>query len=108
MAGGDAPYAPYQFFDVEFVDADNGWASSSGFSARDSLRGIFCRRPAPNNPGDITGDGQVNIDDLLAVIAAWGPCPGPPAACNADVAPTPGGDGQVNIDDLLLVISNWG
>jgi probable HAF family extracellular repeat protein len=55
-------------------------------------------------PGDVTGDGTVNIDDLLAVIAAWGPCPAPPAACVADVVV----DGQVNIDDLLLVISNWG
>jgi uncharacterized membrane protein len=54
--------------------------------------------------GDINGDGSVNIDDLLAVIAAWGPCPASPAACVADVVV----DGQVNIDDLLLVISSWG
>ena len=34
-----------------------------------------------NNPcptsclGDVTGDGQVNVSDLLAVIAVWGACP---------------------------------
>ncbi|MCI0364044.1 MAG: dockerin type I domain-containing protein [Phycisphaerales bacterium] len=50
--------------------------------------------------GDVTGDGVVNIDDLLAVIAAWGSI-GPNAA---DVT----GDGQVNVHDLLMVISNWG
>ena len=34
-----------------------------------------------NNPcptsclGDVTGDGQVNVSDLLAIIAVWGACP---------------------------------
>jgi hypothetical protein len=60
--------------------------------------------PAPITPGDVTGDGAVNIDDLLAVINAWGACP---PSCPADVFPT-GGDGVVNIDDLLTVINNWG
>ena len=27
------------------------------------------------NPADITGDAMVNVDDLLAVINAWGACP---------------------------------
>jgi hypothetical protein len=55
----------------------------------------------PTVPGDINGDGVVNITDLLAVIAAWGSCSG---LCPADVT----GDGEVNISDLLMVISNWG
>jgi hypothetical protein len=54
--------------------------------------------------GDTNGDGMVNIDDLLAVIAAWGPCLPPPTACAGDV----NGDGTVNIDDLLFTIQNWG
>jgi hypothetical protein len=58
--------------------------------------------------GDVTCDGVVNVNDLLAVINAWGPCPVPPATCPADVAPHPGGDGMVNVNDLLLVINNWG
>jgi trimeric autotransporter adhesin len=61
-------------------------------------------------PGDATGEGAVNIDDLLAVISAWGPCPAPcaPSAtnCPADLAPQ-AGDCTVNIDDLLAVIGNW-
>jgi hypothetical protein len=52
---------------------------------------------------DITGNGVVNIEDLLALISVWGPCVG----CPADIAP-PGGDGVVNIADLLAVISGWG
>lgn len=54
--------------------------------------------------GDITGDGFVNMNDLLAVIAAWGDCPAPPASCDADINL----DGSVNIIDLLIVVANWG
>jgi hypothetical protein len=59
--------------------------------------------------GDVAppgGDGVVNVNDLLAVINAWGPCPTPPAYC-PDPAP-PGGDGFVNVNDLLAVINAWG
>lgn len=59
-------------------------------------------------PGDITGDGVVNVSDLLAVINNWGPCPAPPQSCPADVAPAPDGDGVVNVSDLLYVINHWG
>jgi hypothetical protein len=24
--------------------------------------------------GDVTNDGEVNVDDLIAVINSWGPC----------------------------------
>jgi len=61
-------------------------------------------------PGDVTGDGVVNVLDLLAVIENWGQCPAPPSTCPADIAPPgpPAGDGTVNILDLLHVINNWG
>lgn len=61
-----------------------------------------------NSPviGDITGDGAINVPDLLAVIEAWGSCPAPPQQCPADIAPA-GGDGAVNVTDLLAVINNW-
>ncbi len=51
-------------------------------------------------PEDINGDGVVNISDLLAVLAAWGPCPG----CPEDIT----GDGVVNVTDLLAVLAAWG
>jgi len=56
------------------------------------------------NPGG--GDGVVNVNDLLAVINAWGPCPAPPApgTCLPDIT----GDGIVNVNDLLAVINAWG
>jgi hypothetical protein len=58
--------------------------------------------PAPD-PADVNGDGLVNVNDLVAVILAWGPCPAPPAACAADVD----GNGAVNVNDLVAVIVAW-
>jgi hypothetical protein len=50
------------------------------------------------------GDCYVGIDDLFAVIQAWGPCNG----CPEDLAPLPAGNGVVNIDDLFYILSHWG
>jgi hypothetical protein len=59
-------------------------------------------------PADIappTGNGIVNVDDLLAVIGGWGPCASPCSpSCIADVVQ----DCVVNVDDLLAVIGAWG
>lgn len=49
-------------------------------------------------PGDANGDGVVNIEDLLIVLAQWG-TPGPEGDVNHD--------GIVDIQDLLIVLSNW-
>ncbi len=53
------------------------------------------------HPADINHDGNVNVEDVLAVIAAWGTCP---IECPADVD----GDSVVDVTDLLLVIAAWG
>jgi hypothetical protein len=79
---------------------------ANGTSPDDNANGI--PDECETIPGDVTGDGQVNADDLVAVILAWGPCPAPPAVCPADIAPAPDGDGEVNADDLIMVILNWG
>jgi hypothetical protein len=50
--------------------------------------------------GDIDGDGDVDTADLLALLAAWGPCEGCPEDLN--------GDGLVNTSDLLTLLANWG
>jgi hypothetical protein len=51
---------------------------------------------------DITGDCVVGFDDLLALLAAWGPCDDP-ADCDEDVDE----DGIVGFADILEVLANW-
>ena len=53
---------------------------------------------APFVIGGNTGDGVVNVDDLLAVINAWGICPIDPNPCPPDIAPIPTGNNLVNVE----------
>jgi hypothetical protein len=55
-------------------------------------------------PEDTNQDGQINVQDLLLVIGAWGGCPAPPFPCPADI----NDDGLVNVVDLLAIIAAWG
>ncbi len=48
---------------------------------------------------DVTADGEIGSDDILAIISAWGGC-----VCVEDLT----GDSVVNVDDLLLIINAWG
>ena len=57
--------------------------------------------PAPATcPADVNGDTDVAVADLLAVLAAWGPC----AACPEDIVD----DGEVDTLDLLDLLAAWG
>jgi hypothetical protein len=78
---------------------DNGWLT---FRAQDvkGFQAIVRTKPFELCQADVTGNGVVDVDDLLEVITLWGPC----AGCPADV----NDDGEVNVDDLLTVISEWG
>jgi hypothetical protein len=53
---------------------------------------------------DLNGDGMVNVPDLLALLAAWGPCEENGDDCPADLD----GDGEVGAADLLILLANWG
>jgi hypothetical protein len=50
--------------------------------------------------GDADGDGDADLEDLLAVLSAWGPC----ADCPEDFDD----DGTVDFRDLLDVLNAWG
>ena len=49
--------------------------------------------------GDIDGDGNVSVTDLLMLIAAWG---------SNDSSTDLDGDGIVAVGDLLIAIGAWG
>ena len=51
-------------------------------------------------PGDLDGDGSVGVNDLLILLANWGPCEGD---CPADLD----GDGVVGFSDLIILLANW-
>lgn len=53
----------------------------------------------PICPGDVDGNGTVDVSDVLQVIAAWAS-----NDSDADV----NNDGTVNIDDMLLVLGGFG
>lgn len=53
--------------------------------------------------GDLNGDGAIAFADLLALLSAWGPCAGAPAACLADLD----GNGAVTFADLLILLASW-
>jgi len=54
--------------------------------------------------GDVDNDGDVDFQDLLLLLAAWGDCPEPPEECPADFD----GNGVVNFTDILLLLGHWG
>lgn len=49
-------------------------------------------------PSDITGDGTVNVDDVLQLIGDWG------GSGNSDID----GDGVVGVNDMLELLAAWG
>jgi hypothetical protein len=94
-----ANFVPTSQFRLRFTARDLGTQGTIEAAIDGvTLTHIVCASPCIN---DVTGNGQVDIDDLLGVINAWGACAPP---CPADVT----GNGQVDIDDLLGVINGWG
>jgi hypothetical protein len=87
-------------------EVSGAWTSACalGVSGDWIIRAVIDCGVATPCPADIDDNGQVNVDDLLAVISGWGPCNN----CAPDIHPPPDGNNQVNVDDLLLVISSWG
>jgi hypothetical protein len=63
---------------------------------------VLLNQPPPLDcPGDLNGDGYVNVLDMLSLLALWGPCEG---GCPGDL----NGDGFVDILDFLELFVYWG
>jgi subtilisin family serine protease len=75
-------------------DTTYGWGFLNVANAVDAVDG---EKPCV---GDTDGDGSVNVNDILSLIAAYGPCPD----CPEDLD----GDGAVNVNDVLILLSVYG
>ena len=94
-----AGFTPNNQFRVRFTaeDAGTGSVIEAGIDAV-SLSTIECEDDTV--VGDLDGDGDVDFNDLVAFLAAYGPCPGG-GTCAADFD----GDGDVAFSDLLLLLA---
>ena len=74
--------------------------------------GKTCSRSQPSTPaaraadvacvtGDTNCDGQINVSDLLNLLADWGPCG---EGCPADLDAS----GDVGFGDVLVLLGAWG
>ncbi|MCH8315826.1 MAG: FG-GAP repeat protein [Planctomycetes bacterium] len=73
---------------------------ADGFSPDDNNNGI------PDEceiPGDLDGDREVGVPDLLILLGNWGPCDD----CNDCLADIDD-DCTVGVKDLLILLGNWG
>lgn len=69
---------------------------------------------------DLTHDREVSVPDLVSLLGAWGPCPGPcapetvcPESCtlefHADFCPEDlDGNCEVRVPDLIILLAAWG
>ncbi|MHC4082592.1 MAG: DUF3466 family protein [Planctomycetota bacterium] len=58
----------------------------------------------PRLPGDLNGDGVVDVGDFLVLLTVWGPCPDPcPPSCLGDLD----ADCAVGVTDFLILLANW-
>ena len=89
-----------------FLGLSSRTVSSSGSYAPNTVTVTF-QAPLPANPvpGDITGDGHVNVVDLLTLVDSWGK-----AVDEAGFLPATdlNCDGRTDMLDLLIVVNNWG
>lgn len=67
-----------------------------------------CDQPLGDCPNDITGEGLINVDDVLGVIGSFGEVGDGTFRPTGDVFPLPNGDCAVTVDDLLAVIGVFG
>ena len=71
-------------------EADNVWL----------IQGLF-----GNIPGDLDGDGDVDLSDLAELLAAYGTCDGDP---NYNPAADLDDSGCIDLADLATLLSNYG
>ena len=84
---------------LRFTVGDDDVQPSVVEAGIDDIRVVRYVCDDPTIEGDINGDGVVNFDDLVGMLAEWGACSG----CPSDID----GNGQVGFSDLLTLLGNW-
>lgn len=88
--------APLGFTSIRYVRISNppGAAATPEIDAAADV--------TPRRPGDVTGDGAVNVFDLVELLQLWGPAH--PYGWSAEFT----GDAAVDVFDLIVLLEHWG
>ncbi|MCA9280710.1 MAG: hypothetical protein H6812_13640 [Phycisphaeraceae bacterium] len=93
--------------DMSFMEGEPTFIVDEGVTVNSVQANIvdnFWTPPTTNCPGDIAnGDGMVDVDDLNAILSAFGTSVG-----IGDPRDTANDDGFIDVDDLNVVLGNFG
>ena len=95
-AAGDAP----ESVAIGDLDGVNGPDLAVANANSDNISVLLNLCTAQVCPWDLSGDGEVNVADLLLLLADFGSCDGTQADFD--------GDGVVAVPDLLALLAHWG
>lgn len=88
----------YDFGQGQALNIAGSFSTANGVSASRIVSIVACEDDSI--PGDIDGDNDVDVTDLLTLLGDWGECPD----CPSDID----GNGSVDVSDLLTLLGNWG
>jgi len=91
----------------EALDVNSSeWIVGSGIRSIGGVNEIraFLLYPNRDCPADLDEDGEVDVEDLLLLLQAWGTCPIGSLCIESVVCP----DQTVDTQDLLALLGSWG
>ncbi len=69
------------------------------------LGNVFGITASPSTPGDLNGDGHVDVADLLIFTDGWATCSG---ESRYDPVSDLTEDAKIDVSDLLALANHWG
>ncbi|MBI5866561.1 MAG: hypothetical protein HZB38_19010 [Planctomycetes bacterium] len=94
--------AGYRFYSAQKIN-DQGWIVGYGYTAGGKITGWVL---IPHTvPGDVDGDGHVDLGDLTLLLSSFGLCSG---ESSFNPAADFNGNGCVELADLAVLLANFG